>query len=182
MNQKELDVLRTTIQDYWNYAPGKKVTGYVGKFTERVRQGKKIVANVQGNHGMYTVSIEAQEQRVFSACSCYIGGSGGCHHCHALAMTFLQEPKSFKSVRKRSRENIETPDDLQAYLKSVTLESLLKELKSQGITQKAFAEAIGMNPRHLGSIKSSELRNRFYNELGATKLACLWALEHMKKG
>jgi hypothetical protein len=41
-----------------------------------------------------------------------------------------------------------------------------------------LADIIGMNPRHLSSIKSSELRNRFYNELGATKLACLWVIEH----
>jgi len=49
------------------------------------------------------------------------------------------------------------------------------------ITQKALAEGMGMNPRHLTAIKSSELRNRYFNELGATKLACLWVLEHCKK-
>jgi transcriptional regulator with XRE-family HTH domain len=57
------------------------------------------------------------------------------------------------------------------------LDTLLQELKAQGITQTAFAESIGMNPRHLSAIKSSELRNRFFNELGATKLACLWVIE-----
>jgi uncharacterized Zn finger protein len=180
MSQQDVDVFRMTIQDHWSYTPGKKVTGYVGKFTERVRQKRKIIAKVQGNHGVYTVSIEVQDQKVVSTCSCYIGGSGGCHHCHALAITFLQEPKSFKSVRKKGRDKIETLDDLRAYLKGITLESLLEELKSQGITQKALAESIGMNPRHLGSIKSCELRNRYYNELGATKLACLWVLEHIK--
>ena len=58
---------------------------------------------------------------------------------------------------------------------------MLDDLKANGTTQKAFAEAIGMNSRHLSSVKSSELRNRFYNELGATKLACLWVLEHFKQ-
>jgi len=38
-----------------------------------------------------------------------------------------------------------------------------------------------MNPQHLSAIKSCELRNRFFNELGATKLACLWVLDHFKK-
>jgi hypothetical protein len=71
--------------------------------------------------------------------------------------------------------------DVQAYLQSVTLEDLLGQLKAQGITQKAFAEQIGMNPRHLTAIKSSELRHHYYNELGATKLACLWMLEHLGK-
>jgi hypothetical protein len=70
---------------------------------------------------------------------------------------------------------------VQAYLQSVTLEALLTQLKDQGITQKAFAEQIGMNPRHLAAIKSSELRHHYFNELGATKPACLWVLEHLGK-
>jgi hypothetical protein len=68
--------------------------------------------------------------------------------------------------------------ELQAYLAGVTLEELLAQLKAHGITQKAFAEGIGMNSRHLGAIKSAELRNHFFMELGATKLAVLWVVEH----
>jgi len=180
MKQTDVDILKTAIQNHWTYAPTKKGAGYVGQFFERSRTRRKIVAKVQGNHGIYTVSVEAKEKQVHSACSCYIGRGGGCHHCHALAITFLQQPESFKKTAKKGKREIETLEDVHSYLKGVTLESLLKELKNQGITQKAFAESIGMNPRHLGSIKSCELRNRYYNELGATKLACLWVLEHIK--
>jgi hypothetical protein len=84
-------------------------------------------------------------------------------------------------VKQKPINRIRTVGELESYLKAETLDSLLKELKAQGITQKEFAEIIGMNPRHLSSIKSSELRNRYYNELGATKLACLWMIEHFKK-
>jgi hypothetical protein len=38
-----------------------------------------------------------------------------------------------------------------------------------------------MTTRHLGAIKSAELRNHFFHELGATKLACLWVIEHFGK-
>ena len=69
--------------------------------------------------------------------------------------------------------------DIETYLKGIALAALLKQLTSQGITQKAFAESMGMNPRHLTAIKSGELRNRYFTELGATKLACLWVLEHI---
>ena len=51
------------------------------------------------------------------------------------------------------------------------------EKVKHGITQKAFCESIGMSTRHLAAVKSSELRNRYYHELGAMKLACLWVLE-----
>ena len=109
-------------------------------------------------------------------------GDGYCHHCHALALTFLKHPDSFQVVRQKRRRDVRAVSDLSAYLKGVTLDSLLQKLKAQGVTQKEIAEGIGMNPRHLSAIKSSELRNRYFNELGATKLACLWVLEHCEKG
>ena len=84
-------------------------------------------------------------------------------------------------VTPKQRKDVRTLTDVQAYLQSVTLEALLTQLKDKGITQKAFAEQIGMNTRHLAAIKSSELRHHYFNELGATKLACLWMLEHLGK-
>ncbi len=77
--------------------------------------------------------------------------------------------------------SVRTPEDLQSHLNGITLDSLIKDLKAEGITQKQFAESVGMNPRQLSAIKASELRNRYFNELGAVKLACLWMLEHFKK-
>jgi len=136
---------------------------------------------VVGNHGTYTVSIQVDPQGVTSACSCYIGKHGYCHHCEALAITFLADPSAFKSVKLTQVKDVRQLTDVRAYLDNVTLDTLLTQLKAKGITQKAFAEQIGMNTRHLAAIKSSELRNHFFNELGVTKLACVWMLEHLGK-
>lgn len=181
MNETDIEVLVSTIQSFWNRLPSDKAYRYIGKFFERSRIGKKIVAKVQGNYGIYTVSIDTKKATIQSACSCYIGKGGFCHHCDALAYTFLDNPESFRLIKQKPINRIRTVEEIESYLKAETLDSLLKELKAQGITQKEFAEIIGMNPRHLSSIKSSELRNRYYNELGATKLACLWMIEHFKK-
>jgi hypothetical protein len=116
-----------------------------------------------------------------SACSCYIGKGGFCHHCEALAYTYLNDPGSFKVTKHKTLKQVKTLNDLETYLKGKTLDALLQELKKQGISQKEFAEAIGMSARQLSAIKSSELRNRYYNELGATKVACLWVMEHFRK-
>ena len=141
--------------------------------------GKKIVANVVGNHGTHTVSIQASpELKVTSACNCYIGERGFCHHCAALARTFLQAPESFVEKAAKQLAEVKELNDVAEFLESVTLENLIAQLKEKGITQKAFAASIGMSTQHLSAVKSSELRNRFYHELGATKLACLWTLEH----
>ena len=131
-----------------------------------------------GNHGTYIVSIRLDGNRLDSTCSCYIGKHGYCHHVNALAVTFLKDPGIFKKIETKQWEDVRGLDDLKAYLDSITLEDLLKQLKARGITAKSAAESIGMSPQKLGAIKRSELRNRHFNEPGAAKLACLWILEH----
>ena len=181
MADTELEQLQTVIKRQWSRVPSKKAQPYVNAFSAAERRGTKITAKVVGNHGTYTVSIQLDPQGLTSACSCYIGKHGYCHHCEALAITFVQGPSQFKVVTPKQRKDVRHLTDVQAYLQSVTLEALLTQLKDKGITQKAFAEQIGMNTRHLAAIKSSELRHHYFNELGATKLACLWVLEHLGK-
>ncbi len=173
MPDTDLDTLQTAIKRHWSLVPSRKAKPYVNAFFAAVRRGMNITAKVLGNHGIYTVSIQVAEQDLTSACSCYIGKHGSCHHCAALAITFLNDSSVFKVVKQKQVKQVQTLDDVRAYLQSMTLDALLKELKTQGMTQKAFAESIGMNTRHLSAIKSSELRHRSFNELGATKLACL---------
>jgi uncharacterized Zn finger protein len=181
MSTSEKAKLAAAIRRTWPEEPGEKVRRYIGAFFDGVRVGTKITARVVGNHGTYTVSIEARDREVVSACSCYIGKGGFCHHCAALGKTFLQNPGGFAEVKPKKREDVRGLGDVHQYLQGVTLDALLKQLSEQGVTQKAFAESIGMNPRHLSAIKSSEARNHFFNELGATKLACLWVLEHLQE-
>jgi uncharacterized Zn finger protein len=181
MAEPDLDLLQTALKRRWSRMPSQKAKPYVHAFSAAKRCGTKITAKVVGNHGTYTVSIQIEEQGLRSACSCYIGKHGHCHHCEALAITFLDDPSAFKAVKLKQAKEVHQLTDVRAYLDSVTLDALLTQLKAKGITQKAFAEQIGMNTRHLAAIKSSELRNHFFNELGATKLACLWMLEHCGK-
>ena len=177
MSDPELTRLKAALRRAWPGKPSVKAQNYIGAFFAGTRIAARISAQVVGNHGTYTVSIEAKEARLVSACSCYIGKSGYCHHCEALARAFLQDPTRFQVIKTKKLEEVQGLDDVHSYLVGVTLEALLKQLSEKGITQKAFAESIGMNTRHLSAIKSSEARNRYFNELGATKLACLWVLE-----
>jgi len=179
LSNSDLEILTKSIQKNWSSPIGDKAKVYVGQFTNRFRIGTKIVANVVGNHGTYTVSIQAStEFTVTSACSCYIGNGGFCHHCAALAKTFLKAPESFVEKVAKQLAEVRELSEITEFLESVTLESLIAQLKEKGITKKVFAASIGMSTQHLSAVKSSELRNRFYHELGATKLACLWMLEH----
>jgi len=177
----DIETLQIAIQSHWPGAPGEKASRYIGRFFDGTRRGTKILAKAVGNHGTYIVSIEADSKGVSSACSCYIGKGGGCHHCVALAHTFLRAPGSFREIPPTTREAVGGLPELQVYLAGVTLEDLLAQLKAHGITQKAFAEGIGTSPQHLGAIKSAEARNHIFHELGAMKLAVLWVIEHLGK-
>jgi len=173
--------MQKLIRSAWSRTPGEKARRYISKFYALERIGERITGKVEGNHGTYTVSILVDGNHVSSTCSCYIGKHGYCHHCEALAHTFFQDPTAFVEVISKGTAELSALDDLPNYLKTTTLDMLLSELKAKGITQKAFAESIGMNPRHLGAVKSSEQRNHYFNELGAIKLACLWMLDHISK-
>lgn len=180
MPESPIDILKRHIRKSWRLddPPHQKVRRYVDQFFERERVGTKIVARVVGNHGTYTVSIEVHEDTIRSACSCYIGKGGGCHHCIALAHTFINDPDSFDEVIPKSFDEVKTLDDLPDYLEHVSLEELVDRLRAVGITQKDFAESIGSSSSTITKLKSSEKRNWRPYELGAVKLAVLWALEH----
>lgn len=181
MSESDLHILKEALQNRWSHEPSSKAQPYIGQFFESYRIETKIMAKVVGNHGTYTVSIQADGHQFLSTCSCYIGKHGYCHHCEALARTFLNDSDRFEEIKTKKLEEVGELPELQQYLQGITLETLMTELRANGITQKVFAESIGMNTRHLSAIKSSEQRNRFHNELGATKLACLWILEHFGK-
>ena len=95
MADTELEQLHTAMKRQWSRVPSKKAQPYVKAFFAAVRSGTKITAKVVGNHGTYTVSIQLDTQGLTSACSCYIGKHGYCHHCEALAITFVQDPSLF---------------------------------------------------------------------------------------
>jgi hypothetical protein len=148
--------LKQAIEEKWQLElrqPGSKTAQYVNEFFRRQRLAGKISARVEGNHGTYTVSVELKgNDQLTSACSCYIGKSGGCHHCLALALTFLEAPESFEAIEAVGLEKIRNLQDLEAFLKGVSLEQLLEDLKASGISQKQIAETLGMSPRQLGPI------------------------------
>jgi hypothetical protein len=69
MSQTDQERLQNAIRRHWPYPPGDKAQSYVGKFFGATRFGCKIVARVEGNYGTYTVSVQATETGVTSACS-----------------------------------------------------------------------------------------------------------------
>jgi uncharacterized Zn finger protein len=143
MADTELEQLLTAIKRYWSRAPSKKAQPYVKSFFAAVRSGTKITAKVVGNHGTYTVSIQLVPQGLTSACSCYIGKHGHCHHCEALAITFVHDPSLFKVFKPKQRKAVRSLTDVQAYLQNVTLEALLTQLKERASPRKPLRNRLG---------------------------------------
>ena len=95
MPDPELTKLKAALRRAWPGKPSAKAQNYIGAFFAGTRIAARISAQVVGNHGTYTVSIEAKEAKLMSACSCYIGKGGSCHHCEAF-------PRDSKGNQKAS--------------------------------------------------------------------------------
>jgi uncharacterized Zn finger protein len=166
MQDTAADMLQTALRHHWSRAPSDKAKRYVDAFFVTTRIGTKMIAKVRGNHGIYSGSIDLNQHMINAACSCSIGKGGGCHHCEALAHAFLNNPDRFRAHEQPQFGAIQTLADLHAYLQNTTLNTLLNELKSQGITHKAFADSISMSTGDLSAMKSSELRHHYSMNLG----------------
>lgn len=179
--------LKSILEKHWMKSTvfnDSEVQKCVGQFYDCIRTNIKAIARIKGNYGFHVVSIELINEFkgiLNYSCSCYIGKNGNCHHCLALIKTFLNNPDSFENIELKESIDIKNVAEIKKYLESTTLDSLIKQLKAKGITQKAFAESMKMPINHLNAIKRSELKEHFFNELGSVKLACLWALEHLNK-
>lgn len=172
--------LETLIQRLsgWRTSPSDiKARRYVGQFFNRRRIDLKIIADVEGNHSTYTVSIDTGTEHPTSACSCYIGAGGGCHHVRALAQTFLDAPDSFVPQETRTREQVRTLDDLALYLETTPLKALLADLKAHDLSPKQAGTLLGAGRRTLNNAAQDEAHNQRADTLGALKLACLYLLE-----
>jgi uncharacterized Zn finger protein len=134
MKDAACEALQAALRRHWSSPLSDKARRYVGAFFDTTRIGTKIIAKVRGNHGTYIVSINLNQETINAGCSCYIGKGGWCHHCEALAQTFLDNPDSFGAREQTRLGSIDTLADLHAYLQNTTLDSLLNELKSRGIT------------------------------------------------
>lgn len=100
MSDSDVTALQEAIQERWPpqaHAHSPKVKKYVGKFWARTRMERRITAVVRGNHGDYTVSIEAQEGGLWSTCSCirasWFGGIALICPCVAIIPKWEQHPK-----------------------------------------------------------------------------------------
>jgi len=182
MTPTELETIAQRLADRRVDPADTKARRYVGRFFDCRRIGLKIIADVQGNHGTYTVSIDTGTQPPTSACSCYVGAGGGCHHVRALAHTFLDAPASFLPQETRTREQVRTLEDLALYLETTPLETLLAELKAHGLPPRQVEELLGAGKRTLSEAARDEARNERTDTLGALKLACLYLLEWAEAG
>jgi uncharacterized Zn finger protein len=177
MTQTDLETLAQRLSDRRVDPSDVKARRYVGQFFSRQRIGLKLIAEVEGSQGVYTVSIDANTEPPTGACSCYIGAGGGCHHVRALAQTFFDAPASFALQETRTREQVRTLEDLALYLQTTPLEVLLDDLKAHDLPPRQVSELLGADKRTLSDAARDEARNQRAEALGALKLACLYLLE-----
>ncbi|MBE7554290.1 MAG: hypothetical protein HS126_24790 [Anaerolineales bacterium] len=142
MLQTDVEVLKEALQRHWPGQPDNKARGYVGQFLmERAWEQK-----FQPRWRVITAFTPCQSESTSEESLLLvvvIGKHGYCHHCAALALTFLNDPASFSEIKTKPLAAVQGLAELTEYLHSVTLDELLQELKARGITRKPLPKALG---------------------------------------
>jgi hypothetical protein len=177
----EIEEFKTIISKKFDkFSTEGKVGKYFGEFYNGEIKKDRIIANVVGNHGEYTVSLRIYGEIVDDQCSCYIG-KNGCHHTIALAKTFLKNPDEFEFIKEVKRPRIKHINKIREYLDYVTLQDLSTELDGLGFSEADIARATGTSSGHISAVRRSEARGRYFKELGVIKMAFLWMIDNAKK-
>ncbi|WP_141509057.1 helix-turn-helix domain-containing protein [Candidatus Chloroploca asiatica] len=172
------------LQSRWQGAPSPKTQKYINTFFDIFTLRNGLYAKVQGNHGVYRVSIFEYNDQIDATCSCYIGKHGYCHHCEALARTFLLDATTIPPVPAYHIADVRTattPEQINQYIRSTALAELLQELERNRISIKSVAASLGVSPQRIRALIKKEQHQGVVDELTPIKLSCLWLLDQLNR-
>ncbi|PDW00642.1 hypothetical protein [Candidatus Viridilinea mediisalina] len=177
-NPKE--IVEQILQARWHSTISGKAQTYVGQFFDAFTLRQGVYAKVQGNHGIYRVSIFPGNKNVSATCSCYIGKSGYCHHCEALAHAFLLYPETFTAIPKYTMADVSaatTPERIHSVVRSLALAAVIEELEQNNMNLKGIAVSMGVSEQKIRSLIKKERQQGIIDDLTPLKLACVWLLQ-----
>jgi predicted XRE-type DNA-binding protein len=173
------------LQNRWQGGISPKAQKYVNVFFDVFALRGGLYAKVEGNHGVYRVSLFHFNNQIDATCSCYIGKSGYCHHCEALARTFLLNPTSIPTIPAYQLADISaaaTPEQIYHFTRSAALAEILQELERNRVSIKSVAESMGLSPQRIRALMKKEQQQGILDELIPLKLASIWLLGHLNRG
>lgn len=171
------DLIQQILKTRWQETVTAKTQHYIGAFFDMFSLRHGIYAKVQGNHGIYRVSIFPEKSHPEATCSCYIGKDGYCHHCEALAHTFLLNPLAFTIIPEQHIADIigaTIPEQINTATRSAALADIVEELERNGIRVKDVAESMGLSAQRFRAMIKRERQQGIVDDLTPIKLACVW--------
>jgi methionyl-tRNA synthetase len=131
------ETVKQILRIRWQRTTSPKTQKYINQFFDIFTVRGGLYAKVEGNHGTYRVAIFQYNDQIDATCSCYIGKNGYCHHCEALARTFLLNPTGITAIPTHHVVDVlaaTTPQQINDYIRSTALDEIIHELERQGIS------------------------------------------------
>lgn len=153
-----------------------RAENYVGKFFDCKVEGSKLTGKIRGNHGIYDVCLSIDSDPLVYECQCDSSKDMFCKHAAALGLTYVYTPWVFETDEVISRDNINSFEELQFYVKKSKLKTLLEELKQNGISSPKLAELTGISMQQLSAVVKDDDLGKTHQLTDPLKLSCLFLL------
>jgi hypothetical protein len=100
-----------------------------------------------------------------------------CKHAAALGLTYIYTPWVFESNKKIEREEITSIEELQFYLRTTKLKTLLDDLRKCCLGVAQLSELTGISVQQISAIVKDDLNGKYHTLTDPLKLACLFLIE-----
>lgn len=154
-----------------------RAENYVGKFFDCKIEDNVLEGKIRGNHGIYHVKLKIDTDPLTYECQCETSKEMFCKHAAALGLTYIYTPWVFESNKKIKRENINSLEELQFYLRTTKLKTLLEDLKKCCLGVAQLSEITGISVQQISAIVKDDLNGKFHTLTIPLKLACLYLIE-----
>jgi uncharacterized Zn finger protein len=175
-----MQLIKLTEEQLKNISTGinlQRAENYVGKFNGCSIDGSVIKGTIRGNHGDYNVTLKIDSDPIEYECGCSKAKDIFCKHAAALGLTYIYTPWVFASNQKMDRKSLKTTADIQFYIKTTPLKTLLEELKKVDITISKLAELTGVTMQQISAMVKEDAGGKNHALTDPLKMSCLFLLE-----
>ena len=154
-----------------------RAENYIGRFFDCEMNEALLKGSVKGNHGVYKVKLAIDKDPLEFECNCETSKKMFCKHAAALGLTYIYTPWIFSISEKIERTKINDINELNFYIKTIKLKSLVEELKKNNIGLSTLSEITDVSIHHMSAVVKDDNKDKYHLLTAPLKLACLYLLE-----
>lgn len=175
-----MQLIKLTEEQLRNISTGinlQRAENYVGKFFDCRLEGGLLKGKIKGNHGIYDVELRIDSDPLSFVCQCKTSKEMFCKHAAALGLTYIYTPWAFETDNKIERKSISSVEELQFFLRTTKMKTLLDELRKCCVGLAKLSELTGIPVQQISAITKDDLNGKYHTLTDPLKLSCLYLLD-----